>query len=327
MPPDNSIPASDATAFAPATTEFAPAATDFAPVAADRLELGEGIRLLDDGWVVLVDILTGRLLTLPTRRDAPLTPLAQLRDPLGAVAPVGRGDGFLAAAGKGLVRLAPDGSLLHAMSLPGLEGPPHRRMNDAVCDRQGRMWAGSMAYDATPGAGALHRVDPDGTVVTVLDGLTVPNGPAFSPDGTTMYLADSALGTVYAHRVDPATGTLSDRRVFFRLAPGTGSPDGMTVDDEGRLWSAIWGAGEIRCHAPDGTLLLTLAVPASQPTSVCLTGSELLVTTARYGMEAPGPLDGAVLSVPCRITAPAAAAAPSCVESHSVNPEAPQRNS
>ncbi|MFF0793515.1 SMP-30/gluconolactonase/LRE family protein [Streptomyces spiralis] len=117
----------------------------------------------------------------------------------------------------------------------------------------------------------------------------MPNGPAFGPGGTTMYLADSALGTVYAHRVDPATGTLSDRRVFFRLAPGTGSPDGMTVDDEGRVWSALWGAGEIRCHAPDGTLLLTLAVPASQPTSVCLTGSELLVTTARYGMEAPGP--------------------------------------
>ncbi len=61
----------------------------------------------------------------------------------------------------------------------------------------------------------------------------------------------------------------------------------MTVDDEGRLWSAVWGAGRIRCHAPDGTLLLTVPVPALQPTSVCPTGSELLVTTARYGLDAP----------------------------------------
>ncbi len=167
MPPHSSIPAVDATAFEPAAT--------------DRLELGEGLRLLDDGRIVLVDILTGRLLALPTHRDAPLTSLARLEVPLGAVAPARRGGGFLAAAGTGLVRLTSEGSLIRARSLPGLDGPPPRRMNDAVCDRQGRMWAGSMAYDATPGAGALHRVDPDGTMVTVLENLTVPNGPASAP--------------------------------------------------------------------------------------------------------------------------------------------------
>ncbi|NYI03721.1 SMP-30/gluconolactonase/LRE family protein [Allostreptomyces psammosilenae] len=286
--------------------------TEFTPVAVDRLELGEGVRILRDGRVVLVDILAGRLLSLPDTPGAPLIELARLEEPLGAVAPLAAGAGFLAAAGTGFTRLAPDGNLISRTSLPDLEGWPPRRMNDAACDAQGRFWAGSMAYDAAPGAGALHRLDPDGTVVTVLKGLTVPNGPAVSPDGATLYLADSAEGTVYAYDMDPATGALSGRRVFFRLAPGNGSPDGMTVDDEGRLWSAVWGAAQVRCYAPDGRLLLTLDVPAQQPTSVCLTGNRLIVTTARYGLPAPSPLDGAVLSVPCDATAPPAASRTVC---------------
>ncbi len=289
MPPHSSVPEVSAA---------------FTPAATDRLELGEGARFLEDGRIVLVDILTGRLLTLPDHADAPLTLLAHLDEPLGAVAPVGSGDGFLAAAGTGFTRIAANGTLMSRTPVPGMAGAPARRLNDAGCDLLGRMWAGSMTYDSTPGSGALHRRDPDGTVVTVLKGLTVPNGPAFSPDGSTLYLADSALGTVCAYRIDQTTGALHDRRVLFRLAPGTGSPDGMTVDSEGRLWSAVWGAGQVHCYASDGTPLLILDLPARQPTSVCLTGTQLVVTTARFGLADPGPLDGAVLTAPCPVTAP-----------------------
>ncbi|MDQ0766001.1 hypothetical protein QF027_008636 [Streptomyces canus] len=81
-------------------------------------------------------------------------------------------------------------------------------MNDGVADPAGRFWAGSMAYDGTPGAGSLYRTDPDGTVVRVLDGLTIANGPAFTADGTTMYLADTAVGTILRCRIDPLSGDL-----------------------------------------------------------------------------------------------------------------------
>ena len=114
-----------------------------------------------------------------------------------------------------------------------------------------------------------------------------------------MYLADSALGTVDAFTVGLTDATLSDRRAVFRVDPAEGSPDGMTVDSEGRLWSAIWGAGQLRCYAPDGTLLLVVPVPAVQPSSVCLTGEHVVVTTAAIGLEQRGPLDGAVLFAPC----------------------------
>ena len=281
----------------------------FRPVTPERLQLGEGPRLLPDGAVVLVDILSGRLLRLPSAPGGELVQLARLSQPLGAVAPLalpGERAGWLAATGMAFAVLDPAGRVLREFPLPRREGGA-QRMNDAACDAAGRMWAGTMAYDATPGAGALHLLDVDSTVTTVLDGLTIPNGPVFSPDGRTMYLADSALGTVDAFTVDPGTARLSARRPLFRIDPDEGSPDGMAVDTRGCVWSAIWGAGQVRRYAPDGRLLQIVEVPAAQPSSVCLTGDGLVVTTAALGLADPGPYDGAVLVAPCSAVAPPAA--------------------
>ncbi|MEB8336926.1 SMP-30/gluconolactonase/LRE family protein [Streptomyces endophyticus] len=275
-------------------------------VSPDRLELGEGLRLLDDHSVILVDILAGRLLRLDPAAapEHALTQIARLPEPLGAVAPL-PGHGWLAAAGTGFVLLPAEGARdaeprwLHR---PASGAGPTRRMNDAVCDAAGRMWAGSMAYDNTEGAGSLYRLDPDGTVSEVVAGLTIPNGPAFSPDGTTLYLADSAHGHIDAFTLDRRSGALSERRPFARFTTDEGSPDGMVTDAHGRLWCAVWGAAQVRCYSPDGRLLTAVPLPAAQPTSVCLTGQRLLVTTAAVGLADPGPWDGAVLDIPC--TAP-----------------------
>lgn len=277
------------------------------PVALDRLELGEGARLLADGSVVIVDILSGRLLRVPDG-GGPLVELARLDEPLGAVAPVaGRPGHWLAAAGTGFATFAagsPDGGGRRPGTRPEwiarpAGGPgPRRRMNDAVCDPSGRMWAGSMAYDATEGAGSLYRLDRDGTVTEVVDGLTVPNGPAFDATGTRMYLADTARGIIDVFDVDPVTGDLGERRPFARVPTEDGQPDGMVVDARGRLWCALWGGGEVRCFGPDGGVVDSVALPAVQPTSVCLAEGRMLVTSAAYGLASPGPQDGAVLQVP-----------------------------
>ncbi|MEV7870767.1 SMP-30/gluconolactonase/LRE family protein [Streptomyces sp. NPDC088124] len=277
----------------------------FTPVTNVRLELGEGPRLLADGTVVLVDILTGRLLRLPDEETGTLTELAHLPEPLGAVAPLGAGHGWAAATGVSFAVLDAVGRTIRSTEVSHQAGGA-QRMNDAVCDSAGRMWAGTMAYNAAEGSGALHRWDADGSVTCVLDGLTIPNGPAFSPDGHTLYLADSAHGTVEAFAVDPRTAELSDRRLVFRVDPEEGSPDGMTVDAEGCIWSAIWGGGRIRRYSPQGQLLQSVDVPAQQPTAVCLTGRDLIVTTASYGLPDPGPWDGAVLRAACAATAPVA---------------------
>jgi sugar lactone lactonase YvrE len=131
-----------------------------------------------------------------------------------------------------------------------------------------------------------------------------------------MYLADSARGVVRRYPVDPDTGQLGTPEVF--LTARERSPDGMTVDAEGALWVAVWGTGTVRRHLPDGTLDRVVRLPASQPAGLCLQGDVLHITTARVGLAAPGPYDGALFSVPVdvpgdptpryRPSAPAAAA-------------------
>ncbi|MFF3335009.1 SMP-30/gluconolactonase/LRE family protein [Streptomyces sp. NPDC002888] len=272
-------------------------------------ELAEGGRWID-GRYVYVDILSGRLFELRDGAESAIPrQLARLDVPLGAVAPVGDRPGtWIAAAGTGIALLTADGALQWLDRPEGRTAVPSR-MNDGVADPAGRFWAGSMAYDGTPGAGSLYRTDPDGTVVRVLDGLTIANGPAFTADGTTLYLADTAVGTILRCRVDPVFGDLSGSpETFARLRDGEGSPDGMTVDEEGCLWVAMWGAGTVRRYHPDGHLLHTLTVPAPHPTSVCLPPGDnrLYVTTARYGVKNPTAASGAVLSVPVPVRGTAA---------------------
>ncbi|MFB7453517.1 SMP-30/gluconolactonase/LRE family protein [Streptomyces sp. NPDC056194] len=274
----------------------------------DRLELGEGIRWTD-GRAVLTDILSGRLLTAPDGPDTPLTLITRLPCPLGAVAPVEGNPGhWIAAAGTGICRIDPSGRV-DWIARPEDGAPVPMRMNDGVADPHGRFWAGSMAYEATEDAGSLYRLNHDGRVTRVLQDITIPNGPAFDADGTVMYLADSARGIIRRYPVDPVSGDLGAPEPFATL--GSGSPDGMTTDTEGCLWTAVWGIGQVRRYRPDGSLDRIVDLPAGQPAGLCLGGPDgrtLLVTSAHIGLPAPGPLDGAVFAI--RVDVPGAPAAP-----------------
>ncbi|MGS2618419.1 SMP-30/gluconolactonase/LRE family protein [Micromonospora sp. LZ34] len=287
--------------------------TEPIPWSGDRLELGEGARWVD-GRLVLVDLLAGRLLETTGDAPAPLREVCTVDGPLGAVAPIaGRPGGWLAVVGTGVAVLDGAGTPQPIADLEG-ENPAPARMNDAVADPHGRFWAGSMAYDATPGAGTLYRLPAGGLPEPAVTGLTISNGPAFDAGGTVMYLADTPLGQVDRFTVDPATGALSAREPFLRLSPGEGAPDGMTVDAAGHLWVALWGGHAVRRYRPDGTLDREIRLPAAQPTSVCLGGPDLrrlFITTAALGLTPRGPVDGALLAVDVEVAGlPAALAAP-----------------
>ncbi|MQA82378.1 MAG: SMP-30/gluconolactonase/LRE family protein [Streptosporangiales bacterium] len=260
----------------------------------ETLELGEGARWVDDR-LVLVDILNGSLYSTAGDRPNSLQPLARLEGhPLGAVAPLRSGPGWIAAAGQGIGLLAGSGHLTWVAELE----PITCRMNDGGCDPVGRFWAGSMAYDGTPDAGSLYRVDPDLSVHKMIDGLSIVNGPAFSTDGSILFLSDSGHGRILKFPVDPETGIPGAPQTFAELP--NGSPDGLTVDAEDHLWVAIWGAGEVRRYRPDGTLDVVLTLPVPQPTSVCLGGpnlDRLFITTASYGLEPAPPGSGAVWAI------------------------------
>jgi sugar lactone lactonase YvrE len=277
-----------------ATEGYAADAPSFRVWSGGGYELAEGTRWLGD-HVVFTDILAGALLAAPATGPGAARPLASLDVPLGAVAPVaGQPGTWIAAAGTGIALIGPDGALTW-LDRPEDRSPVPMRMNDGCCDPGGRFWAGSMAYDATDGAGSLYRVDASGAVTRMLDGMTIVNGPAFTADGTRMYVADTFAGLIYACDVDPRSGELSSRRVFAEVPPADGSPDGMTVDDAGRLWVALWDGSAVRCYRPDGTVEATVPVPAQRPTCVCLGGGALFVSTAGFGISDPAPGDGAIL--------------------------------
>src|SRR6185503_8686605 len=124
---------------------------------------------------------------------------------------------------------------------PERDNPVATRMNDGSCDPAGRFWAGSMGYGEEPGAGSLYRLDLDGSVQRILGGLTISNGLGWSPDATTMYVADSGTATVTRYPYDAGTGTLGAGEPFLRAEPDRdGTPDGLAVDVDGHLWVAFW---------------------------------------------------------------------------------------
>ncbi|MFC9331751.1 SMP-30/gluconolactonase/LRE family protein [Kitasatospora sp. NPDC057015] len=279
-------------------------AAHWQPCSPERHQLGEGARWYE-GRLYFVDLLRGVLHSwAPGAGPGGPRCEAEPGVPLGAVAPVaGRPGEWIAAAGPGVALLRPGGEP-RWLARPEEGAPRPMRMNDAACDPRGRFWATSMAADATPGAGSLHRVDRDGSPHRVLTGLTVPNGPAFDGAGTTMYLADSARGLIASHAVDPDSGQLGPARPFVRLGPDEGRPDGMTVDDRGFLWVALWGAGRVHCYDPAGGLRESVAVPTPHVSSVAFGGGRMYVTTALHRLAEPDRLAGAVLARPSRVTAP-----------------------
>jgi sugar lactone lactonase YvrE len=175
-------------------------------------------------------------------------------------------------------------------------------MNDAACDPVGRFWAGSMAYDSREGAGSLHRVDLDGTITTVLTELTISNGLGWSPDGRTMYLNDSGPTVTWAFDYDVDTGVPSNRRVLAHHDHGV--CDGLTVDDDGCLWVALWGGSAVDRIAPDGRRLRRIDVAARQPSDCCLVGTHLIITTARHEPTAPTDDDGRLYIADVGISGP-----------------------
>jgi sugar lactone lactonase YvrE len=254
-------------------------------VTAERAELGEGPR-----WdarraeLVWVDILRGRVLRETVDADGALVPVRryEVGTTVGAVAPVAGGDGWVVAAGRGIAHLGLDARLT-----PIVDVAPEGRLNDAACDPQGRLWAGTIGDDAREGGAVLVRLDATAAMRTVLDGLTISNGLGWSPDGRTMYHVDSGPGTLTAYAFDAVTGDISTPRVLLRLgADDGGVPDGLAVDADGDLWVGVFGAGEVRRYSPDGVLIGVVRVGAAQSTCPAFGGprlDHLFVTTATEG--------------------------------------------
>jgi sugar lactone lactonase YvrE len=167
---------------------------------------------------------------------------------------------------------------------------PGFRTNDGKIDVAGRLWWSTMDDNEGERTGALFRTDPDGTTRQVLDGIHISNTVSCSPDGKTMYFADSVLGLLWAFPI-LSDGSLGERRVFASTKGERGAPDGSAVDAEGYVWNAQWGAWRIVRFAPDGRVDRIVEFPVEKVSSCIFGGPDLrtmYVTTANENLDAAG---------------------------------------
>lgn len=183
------------------------------------------------------------------------------------------------------------------------------RLNDAVVDRDGRLWTGSLNPTNLPAPdGCLYRVDADHSVHLVDSGFSVANGIAFSPQGDTLYVSNMLQGEVFAYELERRSGEVRNKRVFTRVPAALGFPDGLTVDSSGHVWVGHWkGKCLTRHHPVTGESVEQVDLPVTNVTRGTFGGpalNRLIVTTAWHAVEADlpnQPLAGDVFSVALQV--------------------------
>lgn len=230
-----------------------------------------------------------------------------------AIGSIGLADGGLVVAlADGFYRFAADDGRLEVIANPAMA--PETRLNDGKADRAGRFLAASMRTGDATDAAALFRLDADGTTACLETGIGIGNAICFSPDGDTLYFADSLDGMLRRYAYDQDSGAVGPRHDLVDCRAHGSGADGATVDAEGRIWVALVLAQAVACYAPDGTLLRSIPVPLPYPscpafggpdldilylTSIANSGHRIITDhpdagriTAIRGLDAPGIAEG-----------------------------------
>jgi len=165
----------------------------------------------------------------------------------------------------------------------------HIRFNDGKCDPRGMFWAGTMAYDCTPGAGILYEFDAKENTIKRIENTTISNGLVWSKDRQVFYFIDSPTYKVHAYDYDVLTGDIKNKRTVAKIDSAIGLPDGMAIDEEDHLWVALFDGGKvIRINPMTGKTVFEVILPAPKITSCAFGGNdldELYITSASYLMS------------------------------------------
>jgi L-arabinonolactonase len=264
-----------------------PNTPDIALVVDCRHILGESpVWDAETGELLWVDIHDGEIWRYRAADQALFTHV--LPERVGAVGLAADG-GYVLALASGFARFEPRRGQLQRIADVEAELPT-TRLNDGRVDRQGRFVCGGMdeAVDQRP-LSAVYRLDGDGAMHRLIEGVHCANSICFSLDGATMYFTDMPTRQILAYAYDVETGQAHSPRLFADCSNQPGLPDGSTVDAEGCVWNAQWGGGRLVRYAPDGRVDRVVPVPVTNPTSLAFGGeglATLYVTSARFGLTA-----------------------------------------
>jgi sugar lactone lactonase YvrE len=167
---------------------------------------------------------------------------------------------------------------------------PANRFNDGKCDSRGRLWAGTTKISHDEPSGSLYCLDTNLTCHRRVPDVWISNGLAWSADDRTMYFIDSPTSRVVAYDFDADSGAIANPRPVIEVPAGNGGPDGMTIDEEGMLWIALWDGWRVtRWDPTNGRLIGEIPVPVARPTSCVFGGpnlDQLYITSASTRMPA-----------------------------------------
>jgi len=275
--------------------------TDFEVAVEKRALVGEGsIWDAEKGVLYWVDILSHHLYVYDPSSGQNRT--IETLQAIGTVVPRA-GGGVIVALHNGFAHLDLATEKITFIADPERDIPKNR-FNDGKCDPAGRLWAGTMEFGGEPEQGALYCLDLDHTVTRKVSPVTISNGIVWTADNRTMYYIDTHRNDVRAYDYDLDSGDIGNERVVVEHQ-GAGHFDGMSIDEEGMLWIALFGGGGVSRYNPlDGALLQEIKIPAEQTTSCAFGGEnldELYITSAATGLSeqqfGEQPMAGSLLRV------------------------------
>ncbi|ATC65819.1 SMP-30/gluconolaconase/LRE domain protein [Nibricoccus aquaticus] len=200
-----------------------------------------------------------------------------------------QGSDLLLATHHGFTRFDPQTGILAKPISPADHDTAQLRFNDGKCDPAGRFLAGSTSLAGKNATGSLYSFEDGGKIQTLLRGIALSNGLTWSVNGRLFYYIDTLTHSIAAFPYDVETGRLGEGRTVISIPPRMGYPDGMTIDNDGMLWIALWGGGAVTRWDPrTGSLLEKHPLPVSQVTSCSFGGPKLdtlYITTARADLS------------------------------------------
>ena len=263
---------------------------DIRCVVDNACEVGEGpIWDVDRQRLLWVDIL-GKMVHA-YHPDSGQSQAWQLDEMIGFILPCEDGR-WIAGLSSGLayIRFKEGHNSDHGVELEFIDRPekdqPENRFNDGACDFEGRLWCGTMHMPGTQAVGKLYCYDQASVAQIMDEGYIVPNGPAFSRDGRTLYHCESSGNrdqpqAIYALDWD---GDVRSKRLLVDYRERKGAPDGLMVDADNRLWVGEWGGAQLACFDEQGNLLQEIRLPTTNITKAAFGGANmdvLYVTTGK----------------------------------------------
>lgn len=201
----------------------------------------------------------------------------------GFIAPK-RGGGLVASTrNEGIVAVDLETGTLRHLAMPAIGRAPGR-VNDGRVDPRGRLWVGWLT-DSRVMPGAIFRFDPDGTLHKKIDDVTASNGMGWSTDGRTFYYTDSTIGRIWRANFDLENGTVGERKVLLQLDVSRETPDGLQVDAEDHIWTAVYRGGRLIRISPEGRIVREIPLPVTLTTSCAFGGADLSTLYVTSGIR------------------------------------------